>query len=116
VHVTVALERRWSWEQVARAQAALAAELVDRMPGAATTARLKADRGARVYVDHGQFLIAAAYSIRPVERATVSAPLTWEELESAAPEDFDVRTMPARFAAVGDLHADAPAGSLEGLI
>jgi DNA ligase D-like protein (predicted polymerase) len=116
VHVTVALEPRWSWEEVARAQAALAAELVARMPEAATTARHKADRGARVYVDHGQFLIAAAYSIRPVERATVSAPLTWEELESAAPEDFDVRTMPARFAAVGDLHADAPAGSLEGVL
>ena len=35
------------------------------MPRAATTARLKRDRGARVYVDHGQFLVAAAYSIRP---------------------------------------------------
>jgi hypothetical protein len=35
----------------------------------------------------------------------VSAPLTWDELEDAAPEDFTVATMPARFADVGDRHA-----------
>jgi DNA ligase D-like protein (predicted polymerase) len=116
VHVTARLAPRWSWEDVGRAQAALAHELVRRMPDAATAARLKRDRGARVYVDHGQFLVAAAYSIRPVAAATVSAPVTWEELESAAPEDFDVRTMPARFAALGDLHAAAPAGSIDGLV
>jgi DNA ligase D-like protein (predicted polymerase) len=115
VHVTVPIEPRWSWEEVARAQAALAAELVARMPGLATIERSKRDRGARVYVDHGQFLIAAAYSVRPVPAATVSAPLTWEELEDAAPDDFTVRSMPARFAAVGDLHAGAPAGSIAGL-
>jgi DNA primase len=101
---------------VGRAQEALARELVRRMPGAATAERRKPDRGARVYVDHGQFLIAAAYSIRPVAAATVSAPVTWEELERAAPEDFDVRTMPARFAALGDLHAVARPSSIEGLL
>jgi DNA ligase D-like protein (predicted polymerase) len=115
VHVTVPIERRWSWTDVARAQAALAGEIVRRMPRAATTARLKRDRGARVYVDHGQFLIAAAYSIRPVARALVSAPLTWDELGAAEPEDFDVTTMPARFAAVGDLAAGPPC-SLEPLL
>ena len=116
VHVTVPIAPRWSWEQVGRAQEALAHELVRRMPEQATAERLKRDRGARVYVDHGQFLVAAAYSIRPVAAATVSAPLTWEELESAAPEDFDVRTMPARFAALGDVHAGAPPCSIEGLL
>ena len=116
VHVTAPIAPRWSWEDVGRAQAALARELVARMPGRATTERRKPDRRARVYVDHGQFLVTAAYSIRPVAAATVSAPVTWEELASAAPEDFDVRTMPARFAALGDLHAGAPAGAIDGLL
>jgi DNA ligase D-like protein (predicted polymerase) len=116
VHVTAPIAPRWSWKEVGHAQEALARELVRRMPAHATAERRKPDRGARVYVDHGQFLVAAAYSIRPVAAATVSAPLTWEELESAAPEDFDVRTMPARFAALGDLHAGAAAGSIEGLL
>jgi DNA ligase D-like protein (predicted polymerase) len=118
VHVTVPILPHWTYAEVARAQEALARELVARLPGAATIERRKPDRGERVYVDHGQFLVAAAYSIRPVAEATVSAPVTWEELETAAPEDFDVTTMPARFAAVGDLHAGLAANpcSLETLL
>jgi DNA ligase D-like protein (predicted polymerase) len=116
VHVTVPIEPRWSWEEVGRAQAALARAVVERMPAGATIERRKPERGARVYVDHGQFLVAAAYSIRPVPRATVSAPLTWEELETAEPEDFDVHTMPVRFAALGDIHAGARPCSIEGLL
>jgi DNA ligase D-like protein (predicted polymerase) len=115
LHVTVPIEPRWRYEDVAAAQSALARELVRRMPRAATIERRKPDRGARVYVDHGQFLIAAAYSIRPVPRALVSAPLGWDELAAAEPEDFDVTTMPARFARLGDVRP-ARAGSIEALL
>jgi DNA ligase D-like protein (predicted polymerase) len=115
LHITVPIEPRWSWEDVARAQSALARALVERMPRTATMERLKRERGERVYVDHGQFLVAAAYSIRPTPRALVSAPLTWDELESAEPEDFDVTTMPDRFARLGDPRS-ARAGSIEALL
>jgi DNA ligase D-like protein (predicted polymerase) len=115
LHVTVPIEPRWRYEDVAAAQSALAGELVRRMPRAATMERRKPDRGERVYVDHGQFLIAAAYSIRPVPRALVSAPLTWDELATAEPEDFDVTTMPGRFARLGDVRP-ARAGSIEALL
>lgn len=115
VHVTVPIEPRWSWPEVAGAQEALARELVRRMPRAATLERRKQDRGARVYVDHGQFLVAAAYSIRPVPRALVSAPVGWDELESVEPDDFDVATMPERFARLGDLPR-VRAGSIEALL
>jgi hypothetical protein len=48
----------------------------------------------------------------------VSAPLSWDELADAEPGDFTVATMPARVAAVGDLHAaiDDVAHSLEPLL
>ena len=36
----------------------------------------------------------------------VSAPVTWQEVPDADPQDFTIATMPARFAAIGDLHAD----------
>ena len=35
----------------------------------------------------------------------VSAPLRWGEIDDAAPGDFTIATMPARFAALGELHA-----------
>ena len=49
--------------------------------------------------------IASAYSVRANSRATVSAPLTWDEVPDVRPDDFDVLTMPGRFAQVGDLFA-----------
>ena len=59
-----------------------------------------------------------AYSVRPKAGAPVSAPVTWDELAEVAPEDFTVATMPARFADVGDRHAeiDEVAHSLEPLL
>ena len=44
--------------------------------------------------------------------------MAWDELPDVAPEDFTVATMPARFAAVGDLHRsiDDVAHSLEPLL
>ncbi len=49
--------------------------------------------------------IAAAYSIRGNPRATVSAPIRWDELDDCVPDDFTVLTMPERFGRLGDLHA-----------
>jgi hypothetical protein len=44
--------------------------------------------------------------------------VTWEELAACAPSDFTLRTMPARFATVGDRHADVDRrpGSLDALL
>jgi DNA ligase D-like protein (predicted polymerase) len=107
IHVYVPIEPRWTLEEASRAVYGLSQELARRMPNQVTTERFKRDRGARVLVDHGQMAstVASAYSIRPNPRGTVSAPLTWSELADADPEDFTVRTMPARFAEVGDPHA-----------
>jgi len=48
----------------------------------------------------------------------VSAPLSWDEVDSADPEDFTLGTMPERFAKIGDRHADMDTkpGSLDALL
>lgn len=109
LHVYVPIEPTATFVQARRAVIALGRELERRMPDAVTTSWWKEERGERIFIDFNQMArdrtMASAYSVRPNARATVSAPLTWEEVPLVGPEDFDVRSMPARFAQVGDLHA-----------
>ena len=122
VHVYVRIEPRWTFTDVRHAAIAFGRELEKRMPGEVTTRWWKEERGERIFVDYNQNArdrtIASAYSIRPKPGAPVSAPVTWEELAEVEPEDFTVETMPARFAEVGDRHAeiDDVAHSLQPLL
>jgi DNA primase len=113
----VPIEPRWSFTQCRRATIALGRELERRLPGQVTTKWWKEERGVKIFVDYNQMArdrtIASAYSIRSNARATVSAPLRWEEVPDVGPDDFDVLTMPARFAEVGDLHARLDAAAPE---
>ncbi|MFC8124332.1 non-homologous end-joining DNA ligase [Streptomyces sp. NPDC057302] len=110
LHVFVPIEPRWDFTGVRRAAIACGRELERRMPDAVTTAWWKEERGERIFVDYNQTArdrtIASAYSVRPRPNAPVSAPLNWDEVDDAVPEDFDIGTMPERFARVGDVHAD----------
>jgi len=122
VHIYVRIEPRWTFTDVRHAAIAFGRKLEERRPGEVTTKWWKEERGERVFVDYNQNArdrtIASAYSVRPKPGATVSAPLTWDELTEVQPEDFRVETMPARFDRVGDLHEriDDAAHSLEPLL
>jgi DNA primase len=95
--------------QVRRATIAFGREIERRRPDLATTAWWKEERGDRVFIDFNQMArdrtIACAYSVRANPRATVSTPVTWSELAQVEPNDFDIVTVPPRFAEIGDPHA-----------
>jgi bifunctional non-homologous end joining protein LigD len=64
----------------------------------------------RVLLDYNQNAwgrtLASVYSVRPQPRATVSTPITWQELDAGARiEDFDPDTVRARVKKTGDLWA-----------
>jgi len=109
VHVYVRIAPNWSFVAVRRAAIALAREVERRSPSTITTSWWKEERGRKVFIDYNQMArdrtIACAYSLRANARATVSAPVTWAELPDVEPDDFDLRTMPKRFAEIGDRHA-----------
>ncbi|MFF3763746.1 non-homologous end-joining DNA ligase [Streptomyces sp. NPDC001922] len=110
LHVFVPIEPEWTFTQVRRAAIAVARELERRAPERITTKWWKEERGEKVFVDYNQTArdrtIAGAYSVRPHPHAPVSAPLRWDEVPDARPRDFDLATMPVRYADLGDVHAD----------
>jgi bifunctional non-homologous end joining protein LigD len=70
----------------------------------------------RVLVDYNQNAwgrtLASVYSVRPKPLATVSAPVTWEEIEEEIEtEDFRLENMPERVEELGDLWEDVVPGS-----
>jgi bifunctional non-homologous end joining protein LigD len=111
-HIVVPLDGRTEWTHAARFAHAVGREAVRRDPHHLTQEFYKADRAGRILVDTGRnemgATFAAAYSVRPKPGAPISAPCTWEELESgrATPTAFTLRTMRERIDAVGDLWAD----------
>ncbi len=121
IHVYVRIAQRWTFDEVRRAALALAREVERRAPGIATSKWWKEERHG-VFIDYNQNAkdrtVAAAYSVRPTAEARVSAPLTWDEVDTCDPGDFTLATMPARFARLGDLHQqiDDEPGSLEKLL
>ena len=109
IHVYVRVEPKWTFTEVRRAALAFAREVERRAPALATSKWWKEERQG-VFLDYNQNAkdrtVAAAYSVRPKPDARVSAPLAWDEIDTCDPRDFTLRTMPGRFGAIGDRHAD----------
>ena len=121
IHVNVRIHQRWSFVQVRRAAVALARDVERRAPAIATSKWWKEERHG-VFIDYNQNAkdrtVASAFSVRPRPDARVSAPLTWDEIDTCDPADFTLKTMPAWFKKNGDRHAeiDRHPGSLEPLL
>ena len=96
LHVYVAIERGPTQKQVWRFAKRFAFDLAALRPDLITAEYRIAKRPAgRVLVDYNQNAwgrtLASAYSPRPRPLATVSAPVTWDELDAGARiEDFDL--------------------------
>lgn len=110
LHVYVRIDPTHSFGDLRRAALAFAREVERRAPGDVTTTWWRKDRDpTAVFVDFNQnardHTMAAAYSVRGVPSATVSTPIRWDEVDEVEPPELTITTVPARFAALGDLHA-----------
>jgi len=109
LHVYVAIVRGPTQKDVWRFAKRFAIDIAALRPELITAEYRVAKRPAgRVLVDYNQNAwgrtLASAYSPRPRPRATVSAPVSWDELEAGASiDDFHLRNMAARVGTVGDL-------------
>ena len=110
MHIYVRIQPRWGFADLRRAAWAFAREVERRAPDEATTTWWRKDRDPKkLFVDYNQnardHTIASAYSVRGVPEATVSTPISWDEIDDVDPREFTIATVPARFAKLGDLHA-----------
>lgn len=109
IHVYVPIVRGPSQKEVWTFAKAIAVELEKRHPSIVTAEYRKAKRPhGRVLVDYNQnawgHTLASIYSVRPTAVASVSMPVTWEEVEGGVKiEDFRMDNAVARLDAVGDL-------------
>ena len=109
IHVYVPIVRGPVQKQVWTFAKAFARRMAAAHPKLITAEYRIADRPkGRVLVDYNQNAwgrtLASVYSVRPVAEASVSTPVTWEEIERGIEiADFTIRTVPARVAKVGDL-------------
>jgi DNA ligase D len=109
VHVYLRIKTDWDFIEVRRAGIALAREVERRAPDAVTTEWWKEKRGTRVFLDFNQNArdrtMASAYSVRHTPIATVSTPLTWDELAATGPvdpDDYTIATVPDLIRRRGD--------------
>ncbi len=116
LHVFVPLGPGHTHAQALGFAEAVAGALAARFPELATTERALKRRRGRLYLDAHQNgrlkTLVAPYSIRAVEGAPVSTPLEWDEVDAGLdPAKFNIRTVPGRLRALGDLFAPALAGT-----
>jgi DNA ligase D-like protein (predicted polymerase) len=110
MHVYVRIEPSHGFTDVRRAALAFAREVERRVPDLVTTTWWRKDRDpTAVFIDYNQnardHTMAAAYSVRGFPEGRVSTPITWDEVADVEPGELTMRTVPHRYAALGDLHA-----------
>jgi len=112
LHVCIPLKQGYAFDQSRMFCEAVARLVVRDHSDIATVERVVSRREGRVYVDFLQNrreqTIVPPYVVRPVEAASVSMPLAWDELEEElAVSDFTLMNAPQRLERTGDLFRTA---------
>jgi len=106
LHILLPLGRQCTYEQSRVLGELLARFVLRELDEIATVTRHIQKRGDKVYLDylqnrHGQTIVAP-FSVRPLPGATVSMPLTWDEVnDTLDPRAFTIRTAIDRMERLG---------------
>lgn len=108
LHIFVPMGRKYVYEQVRHFAEIICSMAREQLPKFTSMERNLKKRGNKIYLDYlqnsrGQ-TIAAAYSVRPHQGATVSTPLLWKEVKPGLrPGAFDIFTVPVRVKKMKDI-------------
>ncbi len=112
VQIVIPIRRGHTFEQLRQLGRFLGEYVTEKYPGLFTIERLKKNRGDKIYFDYLQHAagksLSAPYTPRARAHATVSAPMTWQEVhQNTDPKTFNLFTIEARLNRCGDLIAQA---------
>jgi len=103
LHVVVPLVRRHRWDEVKEFARDVATHLAETLPDQFIATASKERRRGKIFVDYLRntrgATAVAPYSLRARAGATVSTPLSWDELSAKTPPSaFTIATVPERVA------------------
>lgn len=111
IHIYIPIRRGPKQKEVWAVAKRIAIEMAQKHPRLITSEyRIKKRPAGRVLVDYNQNAwgrtLASVYSVRPTQDATVSAPVSWDEVSAGVEiQDFTLRNMHRRIRQLGDLFA-----------
>ncbi len=109
LQIYIPLKPNYTYEETRMVVKFIADYITEKNPLKVTVERSIKKRGSLLYFDYLQFwrgkTLPAPYSVRGRNKATVSAPLEWEEVQQKKirPEDFTILTMKERISRKGDV-------------
>lgn len=105
-HVVSPLRREEDFDGVRDFARQVATALAERDPANLTAEQRKDQRGSRIFVDYLRNGYAqtsvAPYAVRARPGAPVATPLSWDELDEARPDRFDIGSVLERLRDLGD--------------
>ncbi|MVP02017.1 non-homologous end-joining DNA ligase [Paenibacillus lutrae] len=121
VQIIVPIKPGYTFGELRRVGKFLGEYLSEKYPDLFTIERLLKDRGNRIYVDYVQHAagksLAAPYTPRGRAQATVSTPLTWDEVRQGVDlKQFTLFTVDERLHKYGDLMAKQKKQSLDTIL
>jgi bifunctional non-homologous end joining protein LigD len=121
VQIIIPISKGHTFEQLRTIGRFLSEYLVEKNPDLFTIERLIKNRGDKIYIDYIQHglgkSISAPYTPRARKAATVSTPLSWDEVKhNISPKLFNLLTIEARLQEKGDLIAKVEKQDLSSIL
>jgi bifunctional non-homologous end joining protein LigD len=121
IQIIIPIQSGYTFDELRKIGLFLSKYMVEKSPDLFTIERLKKNRGTKIYIDYVQHAsgksISAPYTPRAREQATVSTPLTWEEVQhNIDPKSFNLLTIEERLIKKGDLIAQIKKQDMSAII
>lgn len=107
IHIFVPISSIYTYHQARSFAEIIGRILVSKRPDMITMDWDTSKRRGKIFFDHNQNAkgktLASVYSVRPVERATISMPLEWEFIDRILPTDFTLLNISEKIAGKNDI-------------